>query len=337
MVQEKFAEQAKSEIDNLTEKKPHAARQLHLLSGDLTHENLGLGNAAIKQLQADVSEVWHIAAVYDLSVPEKIAWNINVEGTRRVLDLCGRLPKLNKLVYFSTCYVSGLRTGLIVESDLDYGQGFKNHYESTKFEAEVLVQKQKRVPAIIIRPSIVIGNSQTGETDKFDGPYFLIRALADLEQRGLIRYLKGIPLPSLGKAQAYFNIIPIDYLIDAVWQIANNSKAIGKTFQVCDPDPLTMRELYDDIYQHFGMGRTKGFIPVSLVRAATQVPKLGDFLGIPEQSTTYVDHYTVYDCQNTMDLLKDSGIHCPPVRSYLATMIDYVRQHVYDKGLKAKY
>jgi nucleoside-diphosphate-sugar epimerase len=289
-------------------------------------------------LRAQTTEVWHLAAVYDLAVPEKVAWNINVEGTRRILDLCESMARLKRLVYFSTCYVSGLRTGLILEDDLDLGQGFKNHYESTKFEAEALVRKRRdRIPAIIIRPSVVIGDSKTGETDKYDGPYFLIRFLADLESRGVSKLFKGVPFPSLGPGRAFFNLVPIDYLVDATWHIVQKPEALGRTFAVCDPDPLTTREFYDEVWQAFGMGKSWGVIPQAAVAVMTKMPLLGEFMYIPEQAIPYSDHYAVYDCKNTLEFIKDAELKCMPLRTYLPTLIAYVRQHLDKTGKYAKY
>jgi len=338
MVQEKFYDTAQNAVQDLAVDIPDAGKRIELVKGDLTLDNLGFTAATMKKVTANATEVWHLAAVYDLAVPEKIAWEINVEGTRRMLDFCEKIKKLKKLVYFSTCYVAGLRTGLIVEEDLDFGQGFKNHYEQTKFEAEVLVRKRmNKIPTIIIRPSIIIGDSNTGETDKFDGPYFLMHFFADMERRGILNYAGGIPLPSLGQGNAYFNLAPINYLIDATMHIVKNPKAIGKTFQVCDPDPLTAREFYDEVYQQFGFQKTWGTLPMPLVQLVTQLPGLDKFIGIPEQVLPYVNHYAVFDCQNTLDFLADSDIRCPNLRDYLGVLVDYIRHHVREHGRHAKY
>ncbi|GEM_PF-329205 len=338
LIQEKFREKAEREIDDLLPFDPQIKNKIELVAGDLTLLNLGLEDRTLARARAEVTDFWHLAAVYDLAVAEKIAWEINVEGTRRVLELCEQCKKLDKLVYFSTCYVSGLRTGLITEEDLDYGQGHKNHYESTKFEAEVLVRKQRdKIPTVIIRPSIVIGDSQTGETDKFDGPYFLIRFLADMEKRDYLKYFHSMRIPSLGQGGAYFNLVPVDYLVDATMHITAKASALGKTFALCDPDPLTAREFYDKIYQVFGMGRTRGVVPMPLVQLATKTPGLADLMRIPEEVLPYVDHYTVYDCKNTLEFVADSHIRCPHLPEYISTLIDYVREHLYQKGMYAKY
>ena len=121
-----------------------------------------------------MQEVWHLAAVYDLAVPEEIARRVNVQGTANVIEFARSRKEFTRLQYVSTCYVSGDYDGEFPEDEIDLGQGFLNHYESTKFEAEVLVRRAIRagLPATIYRPGIVVGDSVTGETQKYDGPYF---------------------------------------------------------------------------------------------------------------------------------------------------------------------
>ena len=136
-------------------------------------------------LRADARRVFHLAAIYDLAVPLEIAQRVNVDGTGNVLDFCARAEGLERLAYVSPAYVAGMRTGVVYEHELVMGQAFKNHYESTKFQAEVWVRELlDRVPTTILRPAIVVGDSRTGETEKFDGPYYILRALAALAADG---------------------------------------------------------------------------------------------------------------------------------------------------------
>ena len=129
----------------------------------------------------DVTDVWHLAAVYDLAVERELAVRVNVEGTRteicwtRSHDVAG----LSRFHYFSTCYVSGRYAGPFGEDDLEVGAPFNNYYEETKHEAEAEVRRRMAagLPATIYRPSIVVGDSRTGETQKFDGPYFVMQWL----------------------------------------------------------------------------------------------------------------------------------------------------------------
>ena len=127
---------------------------------------------------------------------------MNVDGTGNVLDLCAPREQLERLNYVSTAYVAGDRTGVVYEHELVLGQGFKNHYESTKFQAELWVhQTMDRVPTTVHRPAIVVGDSHTGETQKFDGPYYLLRTISrSVKER--------MPIPQFGRAEAPFNSCP---------------------------------------------------------------------------------------------------------------------------------
>ena len=269
----------------------------------------------------------------DFSMDEKTAWDTNVEGAKNILDWCEGLKKLDKLVYFSTCLNAGLRTGLILESELEYGQGFKNNFEASMFEAEVLVRRRAAsLPTIVFRPSIMVGDSRTGQTDRLDGPYPLIRFLARQRRDGRLKLLQNLPLPSLGQGSAYLNLAPVDYVVDAAWAIAAQPKALGKTFALVDPDPPTAREFYNELLRRFGLGKTLGALPLTFVRALTVAPGLAEWLDIPETLFDYVNHYTVFDARNTQAALKGTDIVCPPVSAYLDNLIDFVAAQVDAEG-----
>ena len=165
LVQEKFEPVARRAVAELEAAHPGARGRLALVRGDITQPQLGLEPARAAELRRTLREAWHLAAVYDLAVPSELARRVNVDGTRHVLQLLAGASRFERLQYASTAYVSGTARGVFRETDLDVGQGFKNHYEETKFEAEVEVLKAK-LPATIYRPGVVVGDSKTGETAK---------------------------------------------------------------------------------------------------------------------------------------------------------------------------
>ncbi len=177
LVQSKFAELARRRVDELVAADTALDGRIELIEGDITVPGLGLDDPAATA--AGVTEVWHLAAVYDLSVPRDIGMRVNVDGTRHVVDFAEKASGLSRVQYVSTCYVSGRYAGAFKETDLDKGQRFNNFYEETKFLAEVEVQQRMKggMPASIYRPSIVVGDSTTGETQKYDGPYFALQWL----------------------------------------------------------------------------------------------------------------------------------------------------------------
>jgi len=171
LVQPKFRPLAEERARQLVATHPGLTNRIRLIDGDLTE--------ALDQVPpGEVREIYHLAAVYDLTVPREVGMRVNVTGTTRVLDLAERATRLERLHYVSTCYVSGRYPGLFSEEDLEQGQGFNNFYEETKYLAEVEVRKRmSRIPATVYRPSVVVGDSATGATQKFDGPYFVMQWL----------------------------------------------------------------------------------------------------------------------------------------------------------------
>src|SRR3954447_11660098 len=213
------------------------SERIELVTGDITDRRLGLDDATYDRVAGDTTHVFHLAAIYNLSVPLEVATRVNVDGTGNVLDFCLAAKGLERLVYVSTAYVAGRRTGIVYEHELVMGQDFKNHYESTKFQAEVWVQKlMDRVPTTILRPAIVVGDSRTGETEKFDGPYYILRTISRAQRlhRAVMQF---------GRSEATFNVVPVDYVVDAMAIVAHVPETLGETMHLVDPDPLSAREL----------------------------------------------------------------------------------------------
>ena len=181
--------------------------RLEVVVGDIGERRLGLTDADWERLTGSVDTVFHLAAIYDLAVPLALAQRVNVDGTGNVIDFCRAATGLRRHVYVSTAYVAGRRRGTVYEHELVLGQDFKNHYESTKFQAEVWVRdSMAAVPTTILRPAIVVGDSQSGETEKFDGPYYLLRAISQAAARD------QAPM-QFGRSDAPFNVVPVDYVV----------------------------------------------------------------------------------------------------------------------------
>jgi thioester reductase-like protein len=179
---------ARSQVETLA--KTYSESTFEIIHGDITKADLGIAPNEYTNIRESITHVIHLAAIYDLAVPDHVSHKVNVLGTDNVNKFVLSLTALKRYVYFSTAYVSGKRRGKILETDLDFNQSFKNYYELSKFRAEKLVQEiMSRVPTTIIRPSVVVGDSKTGETAKFDGPYFVM---------GFLNRFKRLPLPFIG-------------------------------------------------------------------------------------------------------------------------------------------
>lgn len=308
LVEARMASAARAYVQRLRE-----PERLEIVEGDITLPQLGLSDAVAARLRGDIEVVAHLAAIYDLKVPENVARKVNVEGTENLLTFAKSCPNLRRFVHISTCYVSGRRTGVIFEDELDRGQAFKNHYESTKFLSEVLVRNEaERLPVTIIRPAIVIGDSATGETDKFDGPYASFRAT-----------LMGFLLFTPGKLDVPVNLVPVDFIVKATIALAEKADTVGKTFALADPNPMTGRDLIDKVADHFRVPRPLTSVPAQWVRQAIEVEAFEKFTGVTKQSMEYFNHLAIYDCRNTLAALDGSGIACPPLSSYLGRILDF--------------
>ncbi len=312
-----------------TDGKPGESR-VEVVVGDIGKPGLGLGADAVADVTSRITDVLHLAAIYDLSVPEDQARRVNVWGTRHVIDLCRRATRLERFVHFSSCYVSGDRTGRVYEDELNLGQGFKNHYEATKHDAEYLVRQAiLQVPTVIVRPSIVVGHESTGETSKFDGPYFgmiLVDRLSRLH----------IPLPYLGPSRAQVNIVPINFVVNATRALWLAEGAVGRTFALADPDPLVARDLYAEIVRGLGALGPMGRVPPLLVDLPLRLATVRRMLGVPRQVLDYFNHEVIYDCANATAELSRSGLSCPDVRSYLPRLIEFYVQNHHRPELRAK-
>src|SRR5947199_8938382 len=212
-------------------------QRIEVLEGDIGERGLGIAADRLDSLRSEVTIAYHLAAIYDLAVPLDTAQRVNVDGTGNVLEVCASCKKLERLNYVSTAYVAGDRKGVVYEHELALGQGFKNHYESTKFQAEVWVQVRMRdIPTTIYRPAIVVGDSRTGETEKFDGPYYMLRTIA----RSVHDHL---PIAQFGRAEAPFNCVPVDFIVGAMVAAADDPAALGETLHLVDPEPVTAAEV----------------------------------------------------------------------------------------------
>jgi len=297
----------------MAEERARGNPRIRLVEGDITQ--------ALDHIDArDIREVWHLAAAYDLAVPRDVGMRINVEGTRRVLDLAARAPRLERVHYISTCYVSGSYPGVWREDDLEKGQRFNNFYEETKQLAEVDVRKRS-LPSTIYRPSVVAGDSVTGATQKFDGPYFVLQ--------WLMRQPKIAVLPVVGRPSRYrFNVVPRDFVMNAIEYLSALPQSKGKTYAIADPSPLTVDETIDTLAaagnrKVIRVPLTKGIAKGSL----QYVPGVYRLLRIPPAAVDYFVHPTLYDTTNATADLAGSGIAVPRLRDYMPRLVEFWRAH----------
>lgn len=302
---------------------------VQILYGDITEKDLGLGTDIQKTLQRSVTHVFHLAAIYDLAVPRELAYRVNVKGTGNVNQWIRSLTNLKRYVYFSTAYVAGTREGVLKEEELIRPPSFKNYYEETKYEAEVLVkQLMEERPVTIIRPGIVKGHSKTGETSKFDGPYLFLN---------MIDRLRNAPFfPKIGNLRAEVNLVPIDFIVDAVLYLAHKEDGEGKTYHLTDPNPYTAEQLYEMMLKEMLNKQPKGRIPLFLVNFFLSFPFIRRALRVEKEITDYFTWQGKFDSTIAQRDLREAGIRCPDLKDQIPSMIDYYLRHKEDRRYHIK-
>jgi thioester reductase-like protein len=307
------------------------AGRIEVIPGDIGERHLGLDDEDYGRLLAEVQVVHHLAAIYDLAVPLEIAQRVNVDGTGNVLDFCADAERLERHNYVSTAYVAGVRTGVVYEHELVMGQAFKNHYESTKFQAEVWVREtMDRIPTTIYRPGIVVGDSRTGETQKFDGPYYVLRFIAASRSRNM-------PVANIGRGVTPFNVVPVDFIVDSMLALAASEEAVGETVHLCDPEPLSSAEMVALLAEEYAGVKPAYRVPPRGVAAALRFAPVREFYGgTPAESVRYLNHPVRYDTRRATELLASSGLRCPRFPEYAPAMVDFFRRHEDDPELAPK-
>ena len=322
LIQPKFREKAQRVLHD-----QGLEGRAELLEGDITAPDLGLG-VHRERLSGTVTRAYHLAAVYDLAIPEEVGRRVNVDGTRHVLDFLEACERLEVFAYVSTAYVSGRRTGEIREDELRHAEGFKNHYEETKYEAEVLVQERRHtIPTVIYRPAIVVGDSRTGATEKFDGPYFMLKVLRRLPQYTL--------MTKVGTGHKPVNVVPVDFVTEAMAALTEPEHA-GEVFHLTDPDPLTTHEMLSLFLRLLDKYAVFVPVPMAVARTLVQTP-LGVLLGLTPQLVDYFDFPAYYDNRRAARALEAEGIRCPRLPEYAPQMIAYLKQHEREVRAEAMY
>ncbi|MGZ3545708.1 MAG: SDR family oxidoreductase [Gemmatimonadaceae bacterium] len=321
LVQPKYAPLARARLNALVARQPELMGRAGIVEGDIVQPDLGLG--AADELKARVVEIFHLAAIYDLAVRREPAMRVNVEGTRHMLDFAARCPNLRRFQYVSTCYVSGRFPGTFTEDMLEEGQAFNNFYEETKYLAEVEVQRAMRggLPATIYRPAVVVGDSTSGATQKYDGPYFAIQ--------WLLRQPKLALMPVVGdRSKTRFNVVPRDFVADAIAYLSGRPESLGRVYQLADPNPLTIDEMLTALGRSTARKLLRVPLPLKVAKASIEkVPGVYSLLRIPSSALDYFVLPTHYATSHAQADLAGSGIACPPFRDYSDRLVAFMRAH----------
>jgi thioester reductase-like protein len=308
------------------------AGRIQILPGDLDQPDLGLDPAARQNLGRQVSEIFHLAAGYHLGMSEQAAMQTNLEGTRRMLKLASGLPRLRRFHQVSSIAVSGNFDGRFHERDLDVGQEFDHAYGRSKFLSEGEVRRSG-LPFTIYRPGVVVGDSRSGEIDKVDGPYYLFRVLSRARK---IPGATRSPLLGMREADRFLPVVPVDYVVAAACRLAGLPASLGKTYHLLDPDPPSFASFYEASLRAFGFSGPILRRPLDRTFKLLKLPGVRQsfkwisehLLQMPPEASLHAQYRVTYDQYNTSSDLAGSNISCPPLSTYLPTLVDYFERHL---------
>ena len=319
------------------------------VTGDLSKNNLGVTKKVREEMQGNIQHFFHLAAIYDMKASMAEQEEANTEGTRRAVGLAAEL-NAKCFHHVSSIAAAGLYNGVFREDMFDEATGLEHPYFKTKHDSEGVVRRECKVPFQIYRPGMVLGHSETGEIDKIDGPYYFFKLIQKM-RRMMPRWM-----PTLGIEGGRLNMVPVDYVVDAMDHIAHAKGLHGKCFHLTDPKPqkigsvlnifsraahapeMTMR-VDARIFNFIPKAIKNGLMMLSPVRRIkAQVMK---DLGIPEGVLNFVNYPTRFDNRDTVKALKGSGIEVPDLKDYAWRLWDYWERNLdpelfIDRSLKGR-
>ena len=307
------------------------------LVGDIRADRLGLSKRTLDELRGTVDHVVHLAALYDMTADAADNEDLNVGGTRRVVDVATRI-RAGVLHHVSSIAVAGEHRGTFDETMFDEGQELPSPYHATKFEAERLVREQAAVPWRVYRPVIVVGDSRTGEIDKVDGPYYFLPFLTSVGQLPGVGRLPLV-LPDLGDT----NVVPVDYVADAMDALIHAPDLDGQAFHLGHPRMQPLLDVYNALARAAGaprvaVGLTRRLLPPAkhALHAASRLPGVSHAaelaaarMGIPPSVLPHSTFRPVFSTERTRAVLDDLGVPPPPeLASYAQVLYDHWAQHL---------
>ena len=306
--------------------------------GDLTQPLLGVSPAELASLRGQVDAVYHLAAVYDLSADAESQIAVNVEGTRAVVAFCGAV-EARHLHHVSSIAAAGLYEGVFREDMFDEAENLDHPYFLTKHESEKIVRTEATVPWTVYRPSLVVGDSRTGEMDKVDGPYYFFKLIQRMRQ------LLPPWMPSVGIEGGRINMVPVDYVVAAIDSISHNAKLglAGRCFHLVDPTGHRVGDVLDIFAKAahapkmnlFVNAALLGFIPKGVKKSLFALAPMRRIksavlkdLGLPADIFTFVNFPTRYDDREARAALKGTGIAVPRLEDYAWKLWDHWERHL---------
>ncbi len=299
--------------------------------GDLAKPLLGVSKSDQKNLTGKVKHFFHLAAVYDLKADAESQIVANIDGTKNAVALANAI-KAGIFQHVSSIAAAGMYEGVFREDMFEEAEGLDHPYFATKHDSEKIVRKESKMPWRVYRPAIVVGDSRTGEMDKIDGPYYFFKLI----QR--MRELLPPWVPAVGIEGGRINVVPVDFVVDAIDHIAHAKEGNKKAFHLVDPTPYRVGDMLNIFAKaahapQFSLrvnAALVGFIPGSVRKgllSLTPVRRIKNAvvkdLGLPDDMLSFINYPTRFDAREATAALKGTGIVCPRLEDYAYRLWDY--------------
>lgn len=304
--------------------------------GDLAQPLLGIAPADLERLRGQVKHFFHLAAIYDLKADAESQMQANIEGTRNAVALANEIGA-GCFQHMSSIAAAGLYEGVFREDMFDEAENLDHPYFASKHESEKIVRREVKGAWRVYRPALVVGDSQTGEMDKIDGPYYFFKLIQK------IRNFFPVWMPMVGIEGGRINIVPVDFVVDATDHIAHRKEGDGQAFHLVDPMPYRVGDVLNIFAKAAHAPQMSlrinaallGFIPRSVKKglmALSPVRRIRDALmkdlGLPDDMLTFVNYPTRFDAREAKAALKGSGITVPRLSDYAWVLWDYWERHL---------
>ena len=327
---------SESKVADLREFWGVSAARVVPVFGDLTAKKLGVSADDVKTLKGQIDHFYHLAAVYDLEADAESQIAVNIDGTRNTVELAKAIGAKH-FHHVSSIAAAGLYEGVFREDMFDEAENIDHPYFMTKHESEKIVRNECKVPWSVYRPALVVGDSRTGEMDKIDGPYYFFKLIQRMRQ------ILPPWMPSVGLEGGRINIVPVDFVVDALDHISHHKRASGQCFHLVDPMGYRVGDVLDILSKAahapkmnlFINAALMGFIPKSVKKGLMALAPVRRVyraimqdLGLPEDMMNFVNYPTRFDCRETLAALKGSGIECPNLKDYAWRLWDYWERHL---------
>ena len=300
-----------------------ARERVAVLEGDAAAIDFGLGGAAYRELAESVRVVHHAYQVVDLDAPADVAHTVNVGGAREMIELARAAKRLERLVVHSSVFVSGARSGIVLESELAAGQTFRSPVEESLALAEQMLSRHATLPFSVVRAPWVVGDSLTGEVDRLSGVYPLLVFIASAP--------RSTPLPVPPRSDGLLYAVPVDYVARAARIIAGHPNALKKTVHLVDPAAPTLRRFVELVAERLGQAIESSRNPAAFGRALVKNPGVGLLARKLRMVSELMGSDAQYDDKNARELLSPSRVECPPLESYLDVMLEHVERRVAER------